>query len=169
MHDPAAQRKDASNFQSLNFWIKVGVVCFLLQFGTSELLYRASMMGILPAEEQLSVFSDLISWPAQPMYAMVEEKLMEEALAEVALGGFGVTEEQKQQAIDFLEAYPEFPPEGEREEISSFLWDIPGVDVAITVSIPVEYAIYMGACAGWALLISMGGFLLFRNMDPEVM
>jgi len=162
---PSASPK-TSPFRTYTFWLIIGGVFAVLQFGVSETLHRLGMLGMGPDETMFYDLSNAVAWPAGELYDIVQVQLQENALHQVAAGGEPFTEEQQRKAQAFLEQFPEFPlGDEDREPIESFLWEIDELFDPMTVSVGVEYGIYIGTCACWGFLISLGGYLLFRKID----
>jgi hypothetical protein len=165
---PPGLRRSPQPWNTLPFWLAIGLVFSVIQFAASEVLYRMSMYADTSEDTTLTDLSDVIAWPAGDLFDAVLQKQYQQGLEQVAAEQSPFTEPQRSEARALLQHFPD-PEDDEIGEMDSFLWDIPEVQDYTLVSPLTEYSLYIGTCLAWGLLIALGGYLLFHRKEEPVL
>lgn len=147
--EPANSSRPGGIGEIFLVWAGVGLVFSLLQFGYSETLYKQAMDG---GPQWMFEASNLLVWPAGPIYSQVQTMKLTEELEAFA------ADEANDAAL--RERARNLLPLDEENAYTDEVWNfLDETELSAELDPVTEYLIYGGVSAGYGILIAVLGSL----------
>lgn len=144
--------------------VVIGVIWTIGQFTANELLFRISEREILPypLSDYAFTLSNVITWPAEPIYNAAEKRRVTGALTDT-FGNQDIPSDTQGKLRQLVDQGAVDPDHENYYEIFEIL-DSVGTDPSVPTSL--EYLIYGGTCVVYGILIGGIAGLIAWKIQP---